>query len=81
MYVCVCVCVCVCWGCCSKEDRRSLTWKILPRKACKHLINALSSLHQQLAEGEEERGRGGVFLQGDTSPGEENERERGRAFL
>ncbi|XP_063053497.1 C-myc promoter-binding protein isoform X2 [Engraulis encrasicolus] len=35
-----------------KEDRRSLTWKILPRKACKHLINALSSLHQQLVEGD-----------------------------
>ncbi|XP_062402696.1 C-myc promoter-binding protein [Sardina pilchardus] len=35
-----------------KEDRRSLTWKILPRKACKHLINALSSLHQQLADGD-----------------------------
>uniref|UniRef100_A0A8C1ZET4 DENN/MADD domain containing 4A n=1 Tax=Cyprinus carpio TaxID=7962 RepID=A0A8C1ZET4_CYPCA len=34
-----------------KEERRSLTWKILPRKACKHLINTLSSLHQQLDEG------------------------------
>uniref|UniRef100_A0A8C1M352 DENN/MADD domain containing 4A n=1 Tax=Cyprinus carpio TaxID=7962 RepID=A0A8C1M352_CYPCA len=33
-----------------KEERRSLTWKILPRKACKHLINTLSSLHQQLDE-------------------------------
>uniref|UniRef100_A0A8C1M5K8 DENN/MADD domain containing 4A n=1 Tax=Cyprinus carpio TaxID=7962 RepID=A0A8C1M5K8_CYPCA len=30
---------------------QSLTWKILPRKACKHLINTLSSLHQQLDEG------------------------------
>uniref|UniRef100_A0AAR2K664 UDENN domain-containing protein n=1 Tax=Pygocentrus nattereri TaxID=42514 RepID=A0AAR2K664_PYGNA len=35
-----------------KEDRRALTWKILPRKACKHLINTLSNLHQQLLEGE-----------------------------
>ncbi|XP_026883626.2 C-myc promoter-binding protein isoform X1 [Electrophorus electricus] len=34
-----------------KEDRRALTWKILPRKACKHLINTLSELHQQLLEG------------------------------
>ncbi|KAK7152076.1 hypothetical protein R3I94_008420 [Phoxinus phoxinus] len=34
-----------------KEERRSLTWKILPRKACKHLINTLSNLHQQLDEG------------------------------
>uniref|UniRef100_A0A673M133 DENN/MADD domain containing 4A n=1 Tax=Sinocyclocheilus rhinocerous TaxID=307959 RepID=A0A673M133_9TELE len=34
-----------------KEERRSLTWKILPRKACKHLINTLNSLHQQLDEG------------------------------
>uniref|UniRef100_A0A8B9JXN7 DENN/MADD domain containing 4A n=1 Tax=Astyanax mexicanus TaxID=7994 RepID=A0A8B9JXN7_ASTMX len=33
-----------------KEDRRALTWKILPRKACKHLINTLSDLHQQLLE-------------------------------
>uniref|UniRef100_A0A9J7ZLQ7 DENN/MADD domain containing 4A n=1 Tax=Cyprinus carpio carpio TaxID=630221 RepID=A0A9J7ZLQ7_CYPCA len=30
---------------------QSLTWKILPRKACKHLINTLSNLHQQLDEG------------------------------
>uniref|UniRef100_A0A8C2CVI3 DENN/MADD domain containing 4A n=1 Tax=Cyprinus carpio TaxID=7962 RepID=A0A8C2CVI3_CYPCA len=30
---------------------QSLTWKILPGKACKHLINTLSNLHQQLAEG------------------------------
>uniref|UniRef100_A0AAR2KUV4 DENN/MADD domain containing 4A n=1 Tax=Pygocentrus nattereri TaxID=42514 RepID=A0AAR2KUV4_PYGNA len=31
---------------------QALTWKILPRKACKHLINTLSNLHQQLLEGE-----------------------------
>lgn len=37
---------------CSKEDRRALTWKILPRKACKRLINTLSNLHQQLVQGE-----------------------------
>uniref|UniRef100_A0A671MRA6 C-myc promoter-binding protein-like n=1 Tax=Sinocyclocheilus anshuiensis TaxID=1608454 RepID=A0A671MRA6_9TELE len=30
---------------------QSLTWKILPRKACKRLINTLSNLHQQLDEG------------------------------
>uniref|UniRef100_A0A8B9JYJ6 DENN/MADD domain containing 4A n=1 Tax=Astyanax mexicanus TaxID=7994 RepID=A0A8B9JYJ6_ASTMX len=29
---------------------QALTWKILPRKACKHLINTLSDLHQQLLE-------------------------------
>ncbi|XP_056622960.1 C-myc promoter-binding protein isoform X3 [Triplophysa dalaica] len=34
-----------------KEERRALTWKILPRKACKHLINTLSNLYQQLDEG------------------------------
>ncbi|XP_051952689.1 C-myc promoter-binding protein isoform X1 [Xyrauchen texanus] len=33
-----------------KEERRVLTWKILPRKACKHLINTLSNLYQQLDE-------------------------------
>ncbi|XP_076847133.1 C-myc promoter-binding protein isoform X2 [Brachyhypopomus gauderio] len=34
-----------------KEDCRALTWKILPRKACKHLINTLCDLHQQLLKG------------------------------
>ncbi|KAL2088331.1 hypothetical protein ACEWY4_015230 [Coilia grayii] len=33
------------------EDKRVLTWKILPKKACKNLMNALSNLYQQLAEG------------------------------
>uniref|UniRef100_A0A8C1M554 DENN/MADD domain containing 4A n=1 Tax=Cyprinus carpio TaxID=7962 RepID=A0A8C1M554_CYPCA len=43
---------------------QSLTWKILPRKACKHLINTLSSLHQQLDEGyEREPGSGGKSLE------------------
>uniref|UniRef100_A0A673M063 DENN/MADD domain containing 4A n=1 Tax=Sinocyclocheilus rhinocerous TaxID=307959 RepID=A0A673M063_9TELE len=47
-----------------KEERRSLTWKILPRKACKHLINTLNSLHQQLDEGyEREPGSGGKSLE------------------
>uniref|UniRef100_A0A8C2CXV6 DENN/MADD domain containing 4A n=1 Tax=Cyprinus carpio TaxID=7962 RepID=A0A8C2CXV6_CYPCA len=36
---------------------QSLTWKILPGKACKHLINTLSNLHQQLAEGYREEGQ------------------------
>ncbi|KAI4831052.1 hypothetical protein KUCAC02_002653, partial [Chaenocephalus aceratus] len=31
------------------EDKRALTWKILPKKACKNLMNVLSSLHQQLS--------------------------------
>ncbi|XP_043933792.1 C-myc promoter-binding protein [Protopterus annectens] len=30
------------------EDRRNLTWKVLPKKACKNLLNSLSSLYQQL---------------------------------
>ncbi|KAG7276264.1 hypothetical protein CRUP_018646 [Coryphaenoides rupestris] len=34
-----------------KEDKRALTWKILPRRACKHLLNTLSKIHQQLVEG------------------------------
>ncbi|CAL8351557.1 unnamed protein product [Merluccius merluccius] len=34
------------------EDKRALTWKILPKKACKNLMNVLSSLHQQLADGQ-----------------------------
>ncbi|XP_036399411.1 C-myc promoter-binding protein-like [Megalops cyprinoides] len=35
------------------EDKRALTWKILPKKACRSLMNTLSSLHQQLAEGQQ----------------------------
>ncbi|XP_069019414.1 C-myc promoter-binding protein [Embiotoca jacksoni] len=34
-----------------KDDKKALTWKILPRRACKHLLNALNKLHQQLTEG------------------------------
>uniref|UniRef100_H2UR92 DENN domain containing 4A n=1 Tax=Takifugu rubripes TaxID=31033 RepID=H2UR92_TAKRU len=34
------------------EDKRALTWKILPKKACKNLMNVLSNLHQQLLHGE-----------------------------
>lgn len=36
----------------SNEDKRALTWKILPKKACKNLMNVLSNLHQQLVDGE-----------------------------
>uniref|UniRef100_A0A665WXP3 DENN domain containing 4A n=1 Tax=Echeneis naucrates TaxID=173247 RepID=A0A665WXP3_ECHNA len=28
------------------EDKRALTWKILPKKACKNLMNVLSNLYQ-----------------------------------
>uniref|UniRef100_A0A7N6F6J0 DENN/MADD domain containing 4A n=1 Tax=Anabas testudineus TaxID=64144 RepID=A0A7N6F6J0_ANATE len=35
-----------------KDDKKALTWKILPRRACKHLLNTLNKLHQQLTEGE-----------------------------
>ncbi|XP_068166177.1 C-myc promoter-binding protein-like isoform X3 [Antennarius striatus] len=34
------------------EEKRALTWKILPKKACKNLMNALSHLHQQLVDGQ-----------------------------
>ncbi|XP_028287149.1 C-myc promoter-binding protein isoform X2 [Parambassis ranga] len=34
-----------------KEDKKALTWKILPRRACKHLLNSLNKLYQQLTEG------------------------------
>ncbi|KAG7473361.1 hypothetical protein MATL_G00095030 [Megalops atlanticus] len=37
----------------SNEDKRALTWKILPKKACKNLLNTLSNLYQQLAEGQQ----------------------------
>uniref|UniRef100_A0A3Q2FJ01 DENN domain containing 4A n=1 Tax=Cyprinodon variegatus TaxID=28743 RepID=A0A3Q2FJ01_CYPVA len=33
----------------NNDDKRALTWKILPKKACKNLMNVLSNLHQQLA--------------------------------
>nr|XP_020480824.1 C-myc promoter-binding protein-like isoform X3 [Monopterus albus] len=32
------------------EDKRALTWKILPKKACKNLMNVLNSLYQQLID-------------------------------
>uniref|UniRef100_A0AAQ4QKQ5 DENN/MADD domain containing 4A n=1 Tax=Gasterosteus aculeatus aculeatus TaxID=481459 RepID=A0AAQ4QKQ5_GASAC len=35
-----------------KDDKKALTWKILPRRACKHLLSTLNKLYQQLTEGE-----------------------------
>ncbi|XP_072888841.1 C-myc promoter-binding protein isoform X3 [Hemitrygon akajei] len=32
------------------DDRKSLTWKVLPKKACKNLINSLNNIYEQLAE-------------------------------
>ncbi|XP_029430957.1 C-myc promoter-binding protein isoform X2 [Rhinatrema bivittatum] len=32
------------------EDKRNFTWKILPKKPCKNLMNTLNNLYQQLAE-------------------------------
>uniref|UniRef100_A0AAX7UYJ1 DENN domain containing 4A n=1 Tax=Astatotilapia calliptera TaxID=8154 RepID=A0AAX7UYJ1_ASTCA len=32
------------------EDKRALTWKILPKKACKNLMNVLNNLYQQLVD-------------------------------
>ncbi|XP_061138501.1 C-myc promoter-binding protein isoform X1 [Syngnathus typhle] len=34
-----------------KEDKKALTWKMLPGRACKNLLNSLNKLHQQLTEG------------------------------
>ncbi|KAL3993367.1 tripartite motif-containing protein 21 [Sarotherodon galilaeus] len=34
------------------EDKRALTWKILPKKACKNLMNVLNNLYQQLVDGQ-----------------------------
>uniref|UniRef100_A0AAQ4PCL1 DENN/MADD domain containing 4A n=1 Tax=Gasterosteus aculeatus aculeatus TaxID=481459 RepID=A0AAQ4PCL1_GASAC len=34
-----------------KDDKKALTWKILPRRACKHLLSTLNKLYQQLTEG------------------------------
>ncbi|XP_061743693.1 C-myc promoter-binding protein-like isoform X1 [Nerophis ophidion] len=34
------------------EDKRALTWKILPKKACKILMNVLNTLYQQLVDGQ-----------------------------
>ncbi|XP_053318549.1 C-myc promoter-binding protein isoform X2 [Spea bombifrons] len=35
------------------ECRRNVTWKILPKKACKNLLNTLSNLYQRLAESQQ----------------------------
>ncbi len=40
------------WCAFRKDDKKALTWKILPRRACKHLLNTLNKLYQQLTEGE-----------------------------
>lgn len=34
-----------------KDDKKALTWKLLPRRACKHLLHSLSKLYQQLIKG------------------------------
>ncbi|XP_075898894.1 C-myc promoter-binding protein isoform X2 [Nelusetta ayraudi] len=36
-----------------KDDKKALTWKILPRRACKHLLSTLNKLYQQLLEGDQ----------------------------
>ncbi|XP_054625647.1 C-myc promoter-binding protein-like isoform X2 [Dunckerocampus dactyliophorus] len=36
------------------EDKRALTWKILPKKACKILMNVLNTLYQQLVDGQDQ---------------------------
>lgn len=32
------------------DDRTNVTWKVLPKKACKNLINSLNNIYEQLAE-------------------------------
>ncbi|KAJ8002444.1 hypothetical protein DPEC_G00158980 [Dallia pectoralis] len=44
-----------------KDEKKALTWKILPRRACKHLLNALGSLYQQLTEGGQANSEDGYF--------------------
>lgn len=39
------------WCAFRKDDKKALTWKILPRRACKHLLNTLNKLYQQLTDG------------------------------
>ncbi|GAA6221391.1 C-myc promoter-binding protein [Lates japonicus] len=39
------------WCAFRKDDKKALTWKILPRRACKYLLNTLNKLYQQLTEG------------------------------
>ncbi|XP_032443389.1 C-myc promoter-binding protein isoform X1 [Xiphophorus hellerii] len=34
-----------------KDEKKALTWKLLPRRACKHLLNSLNKLYQQLTDG------------------------------
>ncbi|XP_055078371.1 C-myc promoter-binding protein [Periophthalmus magnuspinnatus] len=34
-----------------KDDKKAITWKLLPRRACKHLLNCLNKLYQQLLQG------------------------------
>uniref|UniRef100_A0A7N6BDV5 DENN/MADD domain containing 4A n=1 Tax=Anabas testudineus TaxID=64144 RepID=A0A7N6BDV5_ANATE len=45
-----------------KDDKKALTWKILPRRACKHLLNTLNKLHQQLTEVTDSELNGGKSL-------------------
>ncbi|XP_071261251.1 C-myc promoter-binding protein isoform X2 [Salvelinus alpinus] len=51
-----------------KEEKRALTWKILPQKACKHLLNTLGSLYQQLTEGGHVGGEDGQMEPSDPDP-------------
>ncbi|XP_078283560.1 C-myc promoter-binding protein isoform X4 [Rhinoraja longicauda] len=32
------------------DERTSITWKVLPKKACKNLINSLNNIYEQLVE-------------------------------
>ncbi|KAJ8272241.1 hypothetical protein COCON_G00111000 [Conger conger] len=43
------------------EDKKALTWKILPKKACKNLMNILSDLHQQLTDGQQKPREDGLL--------------------
>ncbi|XP_030620534.1 C-myc promoter-binding protein-like [Chanos chanos] len=37
------------------EDKQALTWKVLPKKACRNLMNVLDNLYQELIEGQRPR--------------------------
>uniref|UniRef100_A0A0F8ATS8 C-myc promoter-binding protein n=1 Tax=Larimichthys crocea TaxID=215358 RepID=A0A0F8ATS8_LARCR len=48
------------------EDKRALTWKILPKKACKNLMNVLSNLYQQLVDGAQNKQK--IYTERSESP-------------
>ncbi|XP_048118578.1 C-myc promoter-binding protein-like isoform X3 [Alosa alosa] len=62
------------------EDKRALTWKLLPKKACKNLMNALSNLYQQLIEGHQRPQHDGLAEASVCGGGSEGELGGGRSL-